>query len=102
MTARAEVGRLLDRLGRSTAQEIGSLSPVHRPVVASLATLIRLGYPCEGDYLAEHARLMRQVAVREPDMMETYPTGRRRSPPGGSGSEPYVFGARQAEGPSPE
>lgn len=50
---RAEVGRLLDRLGRTTAQETGSLSPVHRSVVASLAALIRLGYPCEGDYLAE-------------------------------------------------
>ncbi len=72
--ARAEVDRLLDRLEWTTAQEIGSLSPVHRSVVASLATLIRLGYPCEGDYLAEHARLMHQVAVRDLDMMETYPT----------------------------
>uniref|UniRef100_A0AAU2VMG8 MerR family transcriptional regulator n=1 Tax=Streptomyces sp. NBC_00008 TaxID=2903610 RepID=A0AAU2VMG8_9ACTN len=74
VAARAEVERLLDRLGWTSAQEIGSLSPVHRSVVASLATLIRLGYPCEGDYLAEQARLMHQVAVRDLDMMETYPT----------------------------
>ncbi|MFJ1930206.1 MULTISPECIES: MerR family transcriptional regulator [unclassified Streptomyces] len=74
LAARAETDRLLDRLGWRTAQEIGSLSPAHRSVVASLATLIRLGYPCEGDYLAEHARLMHQVAVQDLDMMETYPT----------------------------
>ncbi|MFJ4857695.1 MULTISPECIES: MerR family transcriptional regulator [unclassified Streptomyces] len=74
VAARAETDRLLDRLGWRTAQEIGSLSPAHRSVVASLATLIRLGYPCEGDYLAEHARLMHQVAVQDLDMMETYPT----------------------------
>ncbi|MDP5315007.1 MerR family transcriptional regulator [Streptomyces poriferorum] len=72
--ATAEVERLLDRLGWSTAREIGSLSPAHRSLVASLATLIRLGYPCEGDYLADHARLMHEVAVRDLDMMETYPT----------------------------
>lgn len=74
VAARAEVDRLLDRLGWTTAQEIGPLSPVHRSLVASLATLIRLGYPCEGDYLADHARLMHQVAVRDLDMMETYPS----------------------------
>ncbi|MEU8505514.1 MerR family transcriptional regulator [Streptomyces brevispora] len=72
--ARDEVERLLGRLGWTTAQEIGSLSPVHRSVVASLATLIRLGYPCEGDYLVEQAQLMHQVAVRDLDMMETYPS----------------------------
>ncbi|MFD0022578.1 MerR family transcriptional regulator [Streptomyces sp. NPDC058382] len=72
--ARAEVDRLLDRLGWTTVQEIGSLSPVHRSVVASLAALIRLGYPCEVDYLVEHARLMHQVAVIDLDMMESYPS----------------------------
>lgn len=72
--ARAEVDRLLDRLGWGTAREIGSLSPVHRALVSSLATLIRLGYPCESDFLAEQARLMHQVAVHDLDMMETYPS----------------------------
>lgn len=70
--ATAEVERLLDRLGWSTAREVGS--PSHRSLVASLATLIRLGYPCRGDYLADHAHLMHEAAVRDLDMMETYAT----------------------------
>ncbi|MCX5143175.1 MULTISPECIES: MerR family transcriptional regulator [unclassified Streptomyces] len=72
--ATAEVDRLLDRLGWTTAREIGPLSPSHRSLVASLATLIRLGYPFRDDYLADHARLMHEAAARDLDMMETYPT----------------------------
>ncbi|MFF8716033.1 MerR family transcriptional regulator [Streptomyces sp. NPDC015184] len=72
--AREVVERLLERLDWATAQEIGSLSPTHRSLVSSVATLIRLGYPCDVEYLAEQARLMRQVAVQNLDMMETYPT----------------------------
>ncbi|MEE4488701.1 transcriptional regulator, partial [Streptomyces sp. BE230] len=74
VAATAEVERLLDRLEWSTAREIGSLSPAQRSRVASLATLIHLGYPCEGDYLADHARLMLELAVRDLDLRETYPT----------------------------
>lgn len=70
----SEVEQLLDRLGWSTAQEIGALSPSYRSLVASLATLIRLGYPCRGDYLTDHARLMHEAAAHDLDMMETYPT----------------------------
>lgn len=58
--ATAEVERLLDRLGWSTAREIGALSPSHRSLVASLATLIRLGYPCGGDYPAALRRLAQE------------------------------------------
>ncbi|MFG2218357.1 MerR family transcriptional regulator [Streptomyces sp. NPDC087769] len=72
--AREAVERLLDRIGWATSQEIGSLSPTHRSLVSSVATLIRLGYPCDVDYLAEQARLMHQVAVQDLDMMETHPT----------------------------
>ncbi|MFF8616935.1 MerR family transcriptional regulator [Streptomyces sp. NPDC015350] len=72
--AREVVERLLERLDWATAQEIGSLSPTHRSLVSSVATLIRLGYPCDVEYLAEQARLMHQVAVQNLDMMETYPT----------------------------
>ncbi|WP_405776772.1 MerR family transcriptional regulator [Streptomyces sp. NBC_00859] len=72
--ARSEVDRLLGRLGWTTAQEIGELSPAHRSLVASVATLLRLGYPCEADYLVQQARLMHQVAVQDLDMMETYPS----------------------------
>ncbi|MFD5063228.1 MerR family transcriptional regulator [Streptomyces sp. NPDC058394] len=73
--ARHEVDRLLDRLGWAFVQDLGSLDPVHRALVASMATLIRLGYPCDIEYLAEQARLMEQVAVHDLDMMESYPAG---------------------------
>ncbi|MEU9200207.1 MerR family transcriptional regulator [Streptomyces sp. NPDC048332] len=72
--ATAEVEQLLERLGWSTAREIGSLSPSHRSLVASLATLFRLGYPCPVDRMVEYARLMHAAAVRDLDLMETYPT----------------------------
>ncbi|MEV6164491.1 MerR family transcriptional regulator [Streptomyces sp. NPDC052052] len=74
VAAREEVERLLDRLDWSSVQEIGSLSPAHRALVSSVATLIRLGYPCDTEYLAGQARLMHQVAVQDLDMMETHPT----------------------------
>ncbi|MET7859688.1 MerR family transcriptional regulator [Streptomyces sp. NPDC005318] len=70
-----EADRLLDRLGWAFVQDLGSLDPVYRALVASMATLIRLGYPCDIDYLAEQARLMEQVAARDLDMMESYPAG---------------------------
>ncbi|MFD7868268.1 MerR family transcriptional regulator [Streptomyces sp. NPDC057682] len=72
--AAAEVDRLLEALGWSTAREIGALSPSHRSLVASLATLLRLGYPCPEDRLAEYARLMHAAAVRDLDLMESHPT----------------------------
>ncbi|MFB7528470.1 MerR family transcriptional regulator [Streptomyces sp. NPDC056178] len=72
--AREEVERLLERLGWATSQELGSLSPAHRALVSSVATLIRLGYPCDVEYLTGQARLMHQVAVQDLDMMETHPT----------------------------
>ncbi|MFB7078177.1 MerR family transcriptional regulator [Streptomyces sp. NPDC056308] len=72
--AREEVERLLDRLGWATSQELGSLSPAHRALVSSVAALIRLGYPCDVEYLTGQARLMHQVAVQDLDMMETHPT----------------------------
>ncbi|MET7525018.1 MerR family transcriptional regulator [Streptomyces sp. NPDC005248] len=73
--ARHEVDRLLDRLGWAFVQDLGSLDPVHRALVASMATLIRLGYPCDIEYLVGQARLMEQVAVHDLDMMESYPAG---------------------------
>lgn len=72
--AREEVERLLDRLGWATSQEPGSLSPAHRALVSSVAALIRLGYPCDVEYLTGQARLLHQVAVQDLDMMETHPT----------------------------
>ncbi|WP_328319841.1 MerR family transcriptional regulator [Streptomyces sp. NBC_00388] len=72
--ARREVDRLLDRLGWTSVRETGELSPVHRSLVAAVATLLRLGYPYEDGYLLQQGRLMYQVAVQDLDMMETYPS----------------------------
>ncbi|MFF2224612.1 hypothetical protein ACFVV7_14965 [Streptomyces globisporus] len=54
--ARAHVTELLTELGWSTVLELGDLSPVHRSLVASAATLVRLGYPCDIGYLTRQAR----------------------------------------------
>ncbi|WP_328906059.1 MerR family transcriptional regulator [Streptomyces sp. NBC_00234] len=71
-TARAEVDRLLGELGWTTARELGELSPVYRSLVASVATLIRLGYPCDIAYLTRQGRFMEHVAAHDLDVMETY------------------------------
>ncbi|MFD4736480.1 MerR family transcriptional regulator [Streptomyces virginiae] len=72
--ARAEVDQLLRTLGWSTARELGELSPVHRSLVAAVATLTRLGYPWDATLMAPYARLMHQVAVRDLDFVETFPS----------------------------
>lgn len=72
--ARAEVDQLLRTLGWSTARELGELSPVHRSLVAAVATLTRLGYPWDAALMAPYARLMHQVAVRDLDFVETFPS----------------------------
>ncbi|MFI8354714.1 MerR family transcriptional regulator [Streptomyces cyaneofuscatus] len=71
---RAQVATLLTELGWSTTLELGELSPVHRSLVASVATLVRLGYPCDIGYLSRLARIMEQAAVHDLDEMETYPS----------------------------
>ncbi|MFB0629066.1 MerR family transcriptional regulator [Streptomyces sp. AB3(2024)] len=71
-TARAEVDRLLEELGWSTARELAPLSPDHRSLVLAVASLIRLGYRWDARMLAPYARLMHQVAVRDLDNMEDY------------------------------
>ncbi|MER6252109.1 MerR family transcriptional regulator [Streptomyces sp. NPDC001584] len=74
VAARAEVDQLLRALGWSTARELGELSPVHRSLVAAVATLTRLGYPWDAELMAPYAQLMHQVAVRDLDFVETFPS----------------------------
>ncbi|MEU9105962.1 MerR family transcriptional regulator [Streptomyces xanthophaeus] len=74
VTARQEVDRMLETLGWSTARELAPLSPVHRSLVVAVAALIRLGYQWDAEFLAPYARLMHQVAVRDLDFVDTYPT----------------------------
>ncbi|MFJ8308910.1 MULTISPECIES: MerR family transcriptional regulator [unclassified Streptomyces] len=72
--ARAEVDRLLQLLGWSTARELGELSPDHRALVVAVATLNRLGYPWDAELMAPYAQLMHQAAVRDLDFVETHPS----------------------------
>ncbi|MFI5859918.1 MerR family transcriptional regulator [Streptomyces sp. NPDC051546] len=74
ITARREVDRLLEMLGWSTAREVGDVSPVHRSLVSAVSTLIRLGYPWDAELMAPYAELMHRAAVRDFDLMETYPS----------------------------
>ncbi|GAA2492778.1 MerR family transcriptional regulator [Streptomyces thermolineatus] len=72
--ARREVDRLLERDGWAHAREIGELSPAHRALTGAVATLLRLGYPCDADLLAPYARQVRQMAVQGLDDIEEFPT----------------------------
>ncbi|OII67166.1 MULTISPECIES: MerR family transcriptional regulator [unclassified Streptomyces] len=72
--ARTEVDRLLAALGWASARELGELSPVHRSLVALVAVLLRLGYPCDAELMEPYARLMRQVAVHDMDRLDAYAT----------------------------
>jgi DNA-binding transcriptional MerR regulator len=74
LAATTEVERMLSRLGWAEAAEIGSLSPVYRELVASVATLDRLGYPLDADDLVPYAEQMRRTAVHDLDRMEREPT----------------------------
>ncbi|MFI5980422.1 MerR family transcriptional regulator [Streptomyces sp. NPDC051555] len=68
--AREEVDRMLAELGWSDAARIGWLSPVYRELVASVASLHRLGYPLDAADLAPYALQMEQTAIHDLDRME--------------------------------
>ncbi|MEV7221854.1 MerR family transcriptional regulator [Streptomyces sp. V17-9] len=70
--ARTEVDRLLELLGWETSQELAPLSPVHRSLVVAVAALRRLGYPWDAELMAPYGELMREVARRDLDFMETH------------------------------
>ncbi|MFB6751968.1 MerR family transcriptional regulator [Streptomyces sp. NPDC056353] len=70
--ARTEVDRLLELLGWETSQELAPLSPVHRSLVVAVAALRRLGYPWNAELMAPYGELMREVARRDLDFMETH------------------------------
>ncbi|MFF2999235.1 MerR family transcriptional regulator [Streptomyces sp. NPDC057950] len=77
-SARREVDQLLADLGWETARELAPLSPVHRSLVAAVATLIRLGYSWDAELLAPYAELMHQVAARDLDYLETHTSDAER------------------------
>ncbi|MYU21867.1 MerR family transcriptional regulator [Streptomyces sp. SID8352] len=71
-SARAEVDRLLELLGWECARGSAAVSPAHRSLVAAVAALRRLEYPWDAERMAPYAELMREVARRDLDFMETY------------------------------
>ncbi|MDT0309223.1 MerR family transcriptional regulator [Streptomyces sp. DSM 44917] len=72
--ARREVDKLLEAEGWSAARQLRPLSPSYRSLIAAVATLVRLEFPWDADHLAHYARLMRQVASRDLDFLETVPS----------------------------
>ncbi|MFE1434088.1 MerR family transcriptional regulator [Streptomyces griseoaurantiacus] len=70
--ARREVDRLLAEVRWDSVRELGDLSPVHRSLVTTVATLIRLDYDWNAEELVPYARLMREVAARDLDFLETH------------------------------
>ncbi|RKE17434.1 MerR family transcriptional regulator [Streptomyces sp. TLI_171] len=79
VAARALVDELLGRLDWTTAREVGDLAPAHRALVATLATLHRLGYPLDSDDLLPYARTMEQAAVHDLDRMDLLPEPQERA-----------------------
>lgn len=72
--ARAEIDRLLDRLGWSTARELGALSPNHRVLTAAMVRLTHLGYPMDADSLLPYAQEMGRLAGFDLDRLELLDT----------------------------
>ncbi|MGW2601108.1 MerR family transcriptional regulator [Streptomyces klenkii] len=68
------VGALLEHVGWRHDQKAGKVSPAHRTLVAAVAALRRLGYPCGVAHLLPYARLAAQLAVTDLDMVEEQPT----------------------------
>jgi DNA-binding transcriptional MerR regulator len=72
--AAAEVDRLLDRLGWTTARELGTLSPHFRVLTAAMARLAHLGFPVDADTLLPYAQEMGRLAGFDLDRLERYST----------------------------
>ncbi|MGP3635662.1 hypothetical protein ACTU45_20215 [Streptomyces sp. 24-1644] len=77
-TAASPLDRQLGELGWATARELGELSPAYRSLVASMATLARLGYPCDIEYPTQQAHFMERAAVHDFDVMESCATEAER------------------------
>ncbi|MBO8201922.1 MerR family transcriptional regulator [Streptomyces smyrnaeus] len=69
-TARQEVGSLLEHLGWD---QFGPGSPAYETLVRAVATLVRLGYPCEAGHLRRYAHIAAQVSEADLDLLESLP-----------------------------
>ncbi|MFC5149248.1 MerR family transcriptional regulator [Streptomyces aureoversilis] len=68
------VNALLEHLGWRHDQELAELSPAYRTLVAAVAALRRLGYPCGVAQLLPYGRLAAELAVTDLDLVEEEPT----------------------------
>ncbi|MCQ8768705.1 MerR family transcriptional regulator [Streptomyces telluris] len=68
------VNALLEHLGWRHDQEVAEHSPAYRTLVASVAALRRLGYPCGVAQLLPYGRLAAELAVTDLDLVEEEPT----------------------------
>ncbi|MGW1883150.1 MerR family transcriptional regulator [Streptomyces sp. NPDC002133] len=71
-TAGRTADALMERLGWSFGREQGALSPSYRTLVAAIATMDRLGYPCDVAHLFPYARSAAELAVNDLDLVEKY------------------------------
>lgn len=71
-TARRSVDALLEQLGwRGMPDEP---SPALGTLIASVAALVRLGYPCDTAHLLPYGRIAAELAVADLDTVEEQPT----------------------------
>ncbi|WP_414167572.1 MerR family transcriptional regulator [Streptoverticillium reticulum] len=71
-TARRSVDALLEQLGWHGMHD--EPSPALATLVASVAALGRLGYPCDTAHLLPYGRLAAELAVTDLDLVEEQPT----------------------------
>ncbi|MGW1201112.1 MerR family transcriptional regulator [Streptomyces sp. NPDC002536] len=71
-TARRSVDALLEQLGWHVMHD--EPSPALATLVASVAALVRLGYPCDTAHLLPYGRLAAELAVADLDVVEEQPT----------------------------
>ncbi|MFF1556242.1 MerR family transcriptional regulator [Streptomyces sp. NPDC058279] len=71
-TARRSVDALLEQLGWNSMP--GEPAPALGTLVASVAALVRLGYPCDTAHLLPYGRIAAELAVVDLDVVEEQPT----------------------------
>lgn len=71
-TAHRTAEALLERLDWEFGRETGARSPAYRMLVAGIATMLRLGYPCGIEELLPYARSASELAVTDLDLVERY------------------------------
>ncbi|UUN29359.1 MerR family transcriptional regulator [Streptomyces sp. FIT100] len=70
--ARRTAEALLERLDWSFGRQTGADSPAYRMLVAGIATMSRLGYPCDVEQLLPYARSAAELGVIDLDLVERY------------------------------